>query len=106
MSVFDGMTGILNQVFGATVLLCPKSGGQQIIRAVFRREPVEVDQDRGRSVLIAAPTLKVPEPVASTICRDDMIEVDGLRYVVLNKMPNASPAADRFVMFELEEVPL
>lgn len=106
MSVFDGMTGVLNQVFGAPVLLWPRSGGQKTIQAVFRREPIEVAQEGGRSVLIAAPTLKVPEPVASTIRRDDMIEVGGVRYVVLNKMPNASPAADRFVMFELEEVPL
>ncbi len=104
MSIFAGMTGILNQVFGAPVLLCPRSGGQMTIQAVFRREPIEVDQEGGRSVLIAAPTLKVPEPVASTICRHDIIEVEGLRYVVLNKMPGASPAADRFVMFELEEI--
>ena len=106
MGLFDGMTGVLNQVFGAPVVHCPKSGGQVTIQAIFRREPIEVDQEGGRSVLIAAPSLKVPEPVASTICRDDWIEVEGLRYTVLNRMPNASPAADRFVMFELEEVTL
>lgn len=103
MGVFDGLAGVLNSVFGAPVLLLPARGGEQTLQAVFRQDPVEVLQDDGRSVLIAAPTLRVPEPGANAIARGDQVRVGGVTYFVLNRMASASPASDRFVMFELQE---
>ena len=103
MSIFNGMAGVLNSVFGAPVMIMPVRGGQYSIQGVFRQEPVEVTQDDGRSVLIARPTLRVPVPVADAIARDDRINVEGVNYTVLNRMRSSSPASDRFVMFELQE---
>ena len=103
MGLFDGMAGVLNEVFGAPVLLLPRSGSQTSIQAVLRHDPIEVTQDDGRSVLISAPTLRVPEPLAADINRDDHVVFEGVTYMILNKLRSASPASDRFVLFELEE---
>lgn len=104
MSLFDGMAGLLNDVFGGPVMIIPRSGGSFNVQAVFRSEPIEVADADGGSVWIGAPTLKVPADIAPKLAREDRIRPgNGKTYIVLNRVPGESPAADGFVMFELEE---
>ncbi len=104
MSLFDGMTGLLNDVFGGPVLYLPISGRERTIRAIFREVPVTIAGEDGRDVLIVAPTLSVPQDAADLMQRKDRVEVGGAIYWVLNRIPSASPAGDRFVTFQLEAV--
>jgi len=105
MSIFDGMAGVLNDVFGAPVLFLPRTGGEQQIKSVFREEPVTVTGEDGREVLIVAPTWKVPSTAGVDIVREDCIEPgNGKRYRILNRIHSGSPASDRFVIYELEAV--
>lgn len=102
-SIFDGMAGVLNSVFGAPVWYLPQSGGGWHVHSVFREEPVEVNDAEGAAILILAPTWKVPANLATAIARGDMIEPgNGKRYTVVNRLPGGSPAVDAYVMFELE----
>lgn len=103
-SLFEGMAGLLNDMFGGPVLHLPQSGGQVMIQAVFREEPVTISDADGRDVLIVAPTLRVPQDIADGMARKDRVEVDGRAYVILNRIPTASPASDRFIMFQLEAI--
>lgn len=105
MSVFDGLAGVLNGMFGATVSHTPQGQAAVDIEAVFREEPIAVTDDDGRDVLIVAPTLRVQKPTADTIAAKDTIAPgNGRTYRVVNRHPNGSPAADAFVIFELEEI--
>jgi hypothetical protein len=100
--VFDGMAGALNRVFGAPVSVRTALSGTRLVQGVFRKEPIEVAQEDGGTILISAPTLRVPQDIAGCIERGSIVEAEGARYVVLNRLVSGSPAADRFVMFELE----
>jgi hypothetical protein len=103
-TLFDGMAGILNDALGALVTHTPSGGAARSIRAVFRREPTSTSDDDGREILVMAPTLRVQISDATAIARGDAIDIaDGAQYIVLNRQPTRSPAADAFVIFELEE---
>lgn len=103
-TLFNGLAGILNDVFGGPVSHRPQGGAAVAIQAVFREEPISVQDEDGAEVLIVAPTLQVQKPVAETITRKDLIVPgNGKSYRVMNRHPNGSPAADAFVVFELEE---
>lgn len=101
-SLFDGLSGLLNDVFGGPVTWLPRSGREVTIQAIFREEPVTVAGDDGRNVLIVAPTLSVPQDGAVDMARGDRVEVGGRDYRILNRIASASPASDRFVVFQLE----
>lgn len=104
-SYFDGLAGLLTGVFGGSVSHTPPGGSAVVIDAVFREEPVTVPGDDGRDVLILSPTLKVPADHAAGIVRGSGIAPgNGKTYEVLNGQPGGSPAADAFIIFELEEV--
>lgn len=103
MSLFDGMAGLLNDVFGSPVTLFPTVGGLATIQAVFREEPINVLGEDGREVLVVAPTLRVPADVAGRLARGDRVEPEaGRRFRILNRIHTGSPAVDRFVIFQLE----
>lgn len=106
-SVFDGMATALNGVFGADVTLTRLAGGApETIRAVFRREPVEVAQQDGPDVIVAMPTLRVPVDVAQLVM-GDLVQTaiaPGETFRVANGRIAPSPAADGFVVYELESV--
>jgi hypothetical protein len=104
-SLFDGFGTLLADVFGDVVLHTPQVGVPVTITARFRRKPIEVLEADGSGVLIHEPTLRVPEPVASTIKTDDLIRPQGeALYSVLNRHESGSPDAERSVIFKLREV--
>lgn len=104
-SVFDGLAGITNRVFGADVVHIPVGQTARTITGIFRSEPIEEDQGDSRSILILAPTVSVQAADAIDINEDDEIQpFDGNRYRVVNSIANGSPAADAFVIFELEKI--
>jgi hypothetical protein len=104
-SLFDGLGVLLADVFGDDVTHTPEGGAPTVITAVFRRKPVEILQQDGTAVLMMDPTLRVPEPVASTIKTGDLIQPSGAPlYSVLNRTTVGSPDAEGSVIFELREV--
>lgn len=108
-SVFDGMAGVLNGVFGAPVVYQPAYGPAQTVQAVFRAEPIEVAGSDGHAVLIVAPTLRVQRNILPDIGRGDHVvpsvaSARGKTFKVINMIPTASPAGDAFWVCELEEV--
>lgn len=103
MSLFDGMTGILADVFGAPVTWTPRNAPPVSLRAVFRETPVRVPTEDGGETLTVSPTLTVQRPAADSIVRGDTIEPgNGRSYRVIAPFPSGSPAVDAFVIFELE----
>lgn len=105
-SVFDGLSGVINATFGSPVPWTPDGGIATAVQSVFRETPISVATEDGHSVLITAPTWRVPRPAADLVQTGDTIEPATARFFrVLNKVGNGSPAADAFVIFELEEIP-
>jgi hypothetical protein len=104
-SVFDGMAGILAEVFGSKVVHTPAGGGSVQVTAVFREENIAVSDDNGREILGVLPILRVPRPAAGTISRGDVIAPgNGKTYRVVAPQISGSPASDAFTVFELELV--
>ena len=103
MSIFDGMAGILNDVFGAPVVIHPGGGNGRSIQAVVRREPVEVATDEGEAVLSLRPTLKALKGEVSDLVDGDRVVAEGETYSVSYRIPNGPPAADRFETFVLQK---
>lgn len=104
--VFDGMAGVLNDVFGAPVTYLPSSGPTQLVQSVFREEPITVAGPDGNDVLIEAPTWKVPRSVLAPLPRGAQIQLpDGRLFRVLNRIGTGSPASDAFIVYEMELVP-
>jgi len=106
-TVFDGMAGVMAKAFGAPVIYVPKSGEPVTVRAMLREGPIEVAGDDGRAVLILSPTLQVPKTVLPNIARGDLVSAVSVPekvYLVLNSLPNGSPAADAMLICELELV--
>ncbi len=104
-SIFDGMAGVMAESFGAPVIYTPKDGDPVTVTAVLREGPIEVAGEDGRAVLIMSPSLQVPRNVLPDIAREDRVaaaaEPDKV-YIVLNAMPNGSPASDAMIICELE----
>jgi len=102
-SIFDGIAGTLNAVFGDAVTWTPAGGEAQTVQAVFRRQPVRVDGPDGSETLTELPSLKVQRPLAESLSWGDVISPgDGNTYAVRAGHPTGSPAADAFIIFELE----
>lgn len=104
-SVFDGMAGVLDDVFGAPVMIYPAGGGQLVGRGIFRETPVSAADEDGHAVLVTSPTLRMRKPDATVLRVGDLIkpECDDRMFRVLNRWANGSPARDAFVVFELED---
>ena len=101
--IFDGMTGVLNSVFGTSVTYLPQAGVARSVQSVFRESPITVVGPDGGDVLIVAPTWQVPRNLLSDVRRNDEIEVSGGRlFKVLNQIGSGSPASDAFIIYELE----
>lgn len=103
VAAFAGLTRVLNSVFGSPVTFLSPVGVPFQVQAVFREEPVEMLQPDGGSVLDLRPMVRVPQSDAGSIQRGWRCQPgNGNTYRVLNRLANGEPAADRFVMFELE----
>lgn len=104
--VFDGMAGILNNVFGAPVLYVPQTGAARSVQSIFRETPITISGPDGGDVLIVAPTWQVPRTLLIDVRRNDQIEVSGGRlFKILNQITTGSPATDAFIVYELEALP-
>lgn len=102
--LLDGTASLLGDMFGETVTHSPQSGDPVELTGIFRRKPMEIFEEDGSSSLIVRPTLRVNEPIASSISNGDMVTPEnGVTYRVKNRHPSGSPAADAFVIFELTE---
>ncbi|MDT1061898.1 hypothetical protein RM190_08525 [Paracoccus sp. CPCC 101403] len=105
MSIFDGMTGILSGILGGTVGYVPATGFSRQIQSIFRESPIEVEGADGQIVRIDAPTWRVGRDLAPETRRGDRITVpDGRTFQIMVVHPNGSPAADAFLICELQIV--
>lgn len=103
-SIFDGVAGILNDMFGASVTITPAAGVPVNVQAIFREEPVVIGGGEGGDVLGVMPTLKVQSAGAAGLATGDTVDPgNGKIYRIVNSSVSGSPAADRFIIFELEE---
>lgn len=108
VALFDGLAGILADVFGEPVTYLRQGGAPpETVLSVFRRQPAEETDSDGRGILVMAPIWRVQAQLVPQLARGDrIIPGDGRTYEVLNVQPSASPAADAFVVCELYEVEL
>lgn len=103
-SIFDGMAGVLNGIFGAPVMISPGGGPAVEVRGVLRDEPVEQEGQDGETVVSILPSLKLQLADAQGLVRGDLVEAaDGRRFRVTHPVPGTSPAADRFTKFVLRK---
>jgi hypothetical protein len=106
-SVFDGLATALNSVFGEAVSLTNGLGGTMTVQADFREGPVEIEAADGRPMQIVTPSLRVRRDLAPGIGRDWIVapaSVSPRTFRVLRPWPSGSPAADAFIICELEEI--
>ncbi|WP_299145983.1 hypothetical protein [uncultured Tateyamaria sp.] len=104
MSLFDGVAGVLADVFGAPVIYTPKTGEAVQVQATLRHEPTEVVGDDGRVTLITSPTLRVSRAVLANPLPGDVVALAATpedAFEVLNKIHSGSPAADAVWVCEL-----
>lgn len=102
-SLFDGLAGLLNDVFGDPVIWTPSGGAPVTIRAVFRQQPVEVASDQGGTVLISDAVLRVQKTAGSGMVAGDIVTLsDGRSFRIESRIPGESPASDGFLIFTLE----
>jgi hypothetical protein len=102
--IFDGVTGVLADVFGAPVTVTPEGGVPYQVVAIFRDTPVVLGQGEGGDVFAVETSLQVRKPAADAIATGAGIDPgNGKTYTVLNSLPSGSPAWDAFITFQLEE---
>lgn len=106
-SVFDGMAGVLNAVFGAPVTVTRAGQAAVPLQAIFREMPVEQEAADGRIMVTISPTLRVRKGDIAALAVGDLVapSTTGARtFKVLQAFPSGSPATDAFVTYLLEEV--
>lgn len=107
MGLFDGVTGLFENVFDSAVTLHPDGGADVTIRGIFREEPVERPDLDGPEITVVSPTLKLRADAAALVARGTVLSVEdrpGETFKVVAKYPTRSPAADRHFLFLLTEV--
>lgn len=104
-SLFDGMAGLLTDVFGGPVTITPVGGAPQAARGVFREVPVDDDLADGRPGVSIVPVLRLQKPLSDSLTKNARLVLpDGRQFILLRPVPGGSPAADGFVAWELEPV--
>lgn len=105
MALFNGMAGILADVFGGQVVYTPAGGVSRPVQSIFREQPIEAQDQDGHPVLITAPTWRVRNDLVPEIARGDRIAPgNGKLYAIHNVTPSGSTAADANLICELERV--
>ncbi|WP_376872375.1 hypothetical protein [Albirhodobacter sp. R86504] len=103
--LFSGISGLLNDVFGDPVSYQPAGGAARVVQSVFRFEDALSSGPDGHDVLMLLPIWRVPKDLGITPAKGDLIQPgDGKTYEIVNQRPSVSPADDRFIICELEEV--
>lgn len=105
-SIFDGMAGVLNDVFGALVTVTPPGGSSLNVQGIFREEPAAVVLADGREDIVSLPTLSIQKGCAAIAVKWIVApEIAAPRtFRVLRVLPPRSPAADALIICYLEEV--
>jgi hypothetical protein len=105
MSVFDGLTGVLNATFGAPVTITPEAGPPWTGLGQFRDSPVEDVAALGRPYGTSVWTLQIQRPLPEAAQRGAIVEPSirpGESFRVLGVYRDRSPAADAYAVLELE----
>lgn len=104
-SVFDGMTGVLADVFGAPVTI---SGSvSATVAGLFREAVLEQEGADGRVFFGVTPSVKLRKGTVAALVKGDVVApsvAPGRSFTVLQAFPSGSPADDAFVVYALEEV--
>lgn len=104
MGLFDGVAGLMADVFGDPIPYRPRIGAERIIQSVFRVQPLEALGEDGPGVIISQPTWRVRADLIGDWGEgDEILAPDGRRYRLRHMLPSASPAADANLLFILEE---
>ena len=104
-SIFDGMTGILDGVLGASLTVQPKDGAARTVQAIFREGPVVVLGQDGQEVTTVLPTLSGDRRLIGDLVRGGTVTPsNGKTYRCLSALPSGSPAVDGRLVIELERI--
>lgn len=101
-SLFDGVTGLLADVFGDPVIFAPKVGAPRPIQSIFRETPVDLVDADGHPVRSVGPTWQVQRDLVPEVAKNDRIILgDGRIYEIQARWPSGSPATDAFLICDL-----
>lgn len=105
-ALFDGVTALLNEVFGEEITHFDRAGGAQSVVSVFRKTPVKVTDEQGGAFLLSSPWWRVSQDALPERPRegDEIAAPDGNRYRILNVWENGAAAADAHLICELEVI--
>lgn len=105
MSIFDGLTGVLNATFGAPVTITPPAGAPWTGLGMFRDSPVDDLAALGRPYGTNVYTLQIQRPLPEAAVKDALVEPSirpGESFRILGIYHDRSPAPDAFAVLELE----
>jgi hypothetical protein len=105
VSVFDGLTGVLDATFGAPVTITPKAGAPATVIGQFRENAREVLDPSGNVQVIDTPTLQVRRPLPAAVAVGARVEPStrpGEVWRIRGIHRDRSPAADAYAVIELE----
>lgn len=104
-AIYDGIAGLINDVFGDAVTYTPASGVPREVVSIFREEPVDLQDADGHLVRSLGPTWRVKRVLVPELKRGDTITLrNGRVYEVQATWPSGSPAADCFEICDLFRV--
>lgn len=102
--LFSGVSGLMNEVFGAPLTYTPKFGLPREVRAVFRSQPVDLVDGDGQRVRDLGPVLRVRRSDIPDLQRGDRITLrDGRIFEIDAVWPSGTAASDGFLMCDLTE---
>lgn len=103
-ALFDGVTGLLNDIFGDPVTHISGAGVETVVQSVFRKTPVKVTDTDGREILLLSPWWRVSQDALPARPRrlDQIRAPDGTRYRIESIWEGGADAADAHLVCELE----
>jgi hypothetical protein len=102
-SIFDGLGGLINSVFGSNVTLFYAALPSVTVQGIFRDMPVTFQTADGREMTIVSPSLRLSRASASLLKpRDKVLLPDGRQFFVTQVHRSYNPAADALWYVELE----
>lgn len=106
-SVFDGMAGVMNAVFGSPVTITRAGQAAVTLQAIFREVPIEQESGDGRVFVTVTPILRVRQGDIALLAKGDLVAPAATAprtFKVLQFFPSGSPATDALLGYHLEEV--
>ena len=104
-SIFDGLAGVVADVFGAPVTIAPGGASPVTIQAVLRQRQIEVAAEDGEPVIMLETVLRAPSADVATLVEGDLVtDVLGRSWRVRYRLPPDAPSLDRLEEFVLRRV--